>query len=375
MATDYYELLGVTKSASAQEIKSAYRKLAMKYHPDRNANDPEVAEKFKQINEAYGVLSDTEKRSRYDRFGTADPGATFTGDIFDLFNSVMGQGFGFGGGFSGAQARQGLQGEDLQADLTITLEQAREGSTVEVKVDRLTTCDRCNGSRSEPGSEGKQTCPSCNGAGQIRQQTQSFLGAMVTSRTCPQCRGAGEIITTPCGKCVGSGRSKVHETVEVQLPKGIDSGYRVRIPNEGNVGLEGGSPGDLYVSINLKPHKHFTRDGDDLHYKLNLGLAQVTLGSAFEIPTMDGPEVLTIPAGTQPNKQFRLRSKGMPRLQRFGMGDLVVTANVVVPKNLSPKAKEALETFAAEVGEEIEEHESLVERIKGFFKRTKAEVS
>ncbi len=374
MATDYYQLLGVTKDTSAQEIKSAYRKLAMKYHPDRNANDSKVAEKFKQINEAYGVLSDPEKRSRYDRFGTSDPGASFTGDIFDLFNSVMGQA-GFGGGFSGAQRRQGLQGEDLQVDLSITLEQAREGSTVEVTVNRLAACDRCNGSRAEPGSEGKQTCPSCNGAGQVRQQTQSFLGTMLTTHTCPQCRGVGEIITTPCGKCVGSGRNKVRENVEVQLPKGIDSGYRVRIPNEGNVGLEGGGSGDLYASINVEPHEHFTRDGDDLHYKLNLGLAQVTLGSAFEIPTMDGPEILTIPAGTQPNKQFRLRSKGMPRLQRFGMGDLVVTASVVVPKHLSPKAKEALEAFAEEVGEEIEEHESLVERIKGFFKRPKVEAS
>ncbi len=302
------------------------------------------------------------------------PSASFTGDIFDLFNSVMGQA-GFGGGFSGTQARQGLQGEDLQADLTITLEQAREGASVEVAVERLAVCDRCNGSRSEPGSEGKQTCPSCNGAGQIRQQTQSFLGTMVTTRTCPQCHGAGRIITTPCGKCVGSGRNKVHEDVEVQLPKGIDSGYRVRVPNEGNIGLEGGQPGDLYVYISVEPHQHFTREGDDLHYKLNLGLAQATLGSAFEIPTMDGPEVLTVPTGTQPNKQFRLRGKGMPRLQRFGMGDLVVTANVVVPKNLSPKAKEALEVFAEELGEEIEEQESLVERIKGFFKRSKAEAS
>ena len=376
MAIDYYELLEVTKSSSAQEIKSAYRKLAMKYHPDRNANDSEIAEKFKQINEAYGVLSDTDKRSRYDRFGTTDPGASFTGDIFDLFNSVMGQsGFGFGGGFSNAHARQGLQGEDLQTDLTITLEQAREGATIEVTLNRLTACDRCNGSRSEPGSEGKQICPSCNGVGQIRQQAQSFLGTMVTTQTCPQCHGAGEIITTPCGKCVGSGRNRVRENVAVQLPKGIDSGYRVRIPNEGNIGLEGGSSGDLYVSINVKPHKHFTRDGDDLHYKLDLGLAQASLGSAFEIPTMEDPEILTIPAGTQPHKQFRLRGKGMPRLQRFGMGDLVVTANIVVPKNLSPKAKEALETFAQEVGETIEEHESLMGRIKDFFKRSKAEVS
>lgn len=373
MTIDYYQVLEVTKTSSAQEIKTSYRKLAMKYHPDRNANNPEAVEKFKQINEAYGVLSDEDKRSRYDRFGTADPKASFTGDIFDLFNTVVGQATGFASNFATRQAKQGLQGEDIQTDLTITLEQARAGATVEVEIDRLAVCDRCHGSRSEPGSEGKKTCPSCNGVGQVQQQTQSFLGTMVTTRTCPQCRGVGEIITVPCGKCVGSGRHKVKETVEVQLPKGIDSGYSVRIPNEGNAGLGEGRAGNLLVYINVKKHEHFVRDGEDLHYKLNIGLAQATLGSAFEIPTMDEPEVLNIPAGTQPNTQFRLRSKGMPRLQRFGMGDLIITANVIVPKHLSDKAKEVLEVFAQEVGENIEEHESLVEKIKGFFKRPKNE--
>ena len=280
MTVDYYQVLGVESNASGHEIKSAYRKLAMQYHPDRNANDPEIAEKFKQINEAYAILSDSEKRSRYDRFGSADPGASFTGDIFDVFNAFMGQS-GFGGGFSNTRVQKGLNGEDLQTDLTITLEQAREGTSVEVEVERLAACDRCNGSRAEPGKEGKQSCPSCNGVGQIRQQAQSFLGTMVTTRTCPQCRGAGEIITTPCGKCVGSGRNQVRDTVDVQLPKGIDSGYRVRVPGEGNTGLEGGKSGDLYVYITVKSHKEFTREGDDLHYKLNLGLAQATLGSAF----------------------------------------------------------------------------------------------
>jgi molecular chaperone DnaJ len=364
MTGDYYELLGVPRDADAGTIKSAYRKLALKYHPDRNPGDKDAENTFKQINEAYAVLADPEKRSRYDRYGSADPQAQYSGDIFDIFASVFGAGF---AGAAGRQPQRGQAGEDLEAELTITLEQAREGATVTMDINRLAVCDRCDGSRAEPGSEGRKTCPTCRGAGQVRAQAQSFFGTVVTQQICPQCRGLGEVVTTPCGKCVGSGRMKVQEKVDIALPKGIDGGYRLRIPQQGNAGIDGARAGDLYVYIDLAPHPHFTRDGDDLRYELELGVAQATLGCAFEVPTMDGPEALNVPAGTQPGTEFRLRGKGMPRLRQVGMGDLIVVADVKVPTKLSPKARELLTEYAQEVGEHIEQHESLLERIKGFF--------
>ena len=368
---DYYELLGVSQEVDAPTIKAAYRKLALKYHPDRNPGDREAEETFKSLNEAYAVLSDPEKRARYDRFGSADPQAAFSGDIFDIFSSVFGGGVS-GGGFGGAgfsRARQrGQLGEDLEASLTITLEQARVGESVPLEVERLGVCDRCDGSRAEPGSEGRKTCPTCQGAGQVRAQTQSFFGTVVTNQVCPQCRGLGEVVTTPCGKCVGSGRMRVRESVEVNLPKGIDAGYRLRLTGEGNAGIDGARNGDLYVYIEMEPHSDFTRDGDHLRYNLPLGFAQATLGSAFEIPTMDGPEALNIPSGTQPGSEFRLRGKGMPRLRQIGVGDLIVTADVLVPKKLSPKARELLEAYAEETGEGIQEHENLLKQLRGLFK-------
>ena len=364
---DYYELLGVSQEVDAPTIKAAYRKLALKYHPDRNPGDQEAEETFKSLNEAYAVLSDPEKRARYDRFGSADPQAAFSGDIFDIFSSVFGGGVS-GGGFGGTRRQRGQPGEDLEASLTITLEQARVGESVPLEVERLGVCDRCDGSRAEPGSEGRKTCPTCQGAGQVRAQTQSFFGTVVTNQVCPQCRGLGEVVTTPCGKCVGSGRMRVKETVEVNLPKGIDAGYRLRLTNEGNAGIDGARNGDLYVYIEMEPHSDFTRDGDHLRYNLPLGLAQATLGSAFEIPTMDGPEALNVPAGTQPGSEFRLRGKGMPRLRQIGVGDLIVTADVQIPKKLSPKARELLEAYAEETGEGIQEHENLLKQLRGLFK-------
>ncbi len=369
MATDYYELLGVERGADQGKIKSAYRKLALKYHPDRNPGDKSAEDKFKELNEAYAVLSDPEKRQRYDTYGSADPQAQFSGDIFDIFSSVFGAGF--GGRRGGRPGQRGQPGEDLEVSLTVTLKQARAGETIPVDVERMGLCDRCNGSRSEPGSEGKKTCPTCQGAGQVRAQTQSFFGTMVTAQVCPQCRGRGEVVTTPCGKCMGAGRMKVTESVDVQLPKGIDGGYRLRVPQQGNVGLDGGRSGDLYVYIDLAPHEHFERDGDHLRYTLNIGFAQATLGSAFEIPTMDDPEVLEVPPGTQPGTEFRLRGQGMPRLQQVGMGDLIVTVKVEVPRKLSAEARELLEAYADEVGEEIEEQSTLLERVKGFFGKGK----
>ena len=369
MATDYYEALGVSRTADGKEIKAAYRKLALKYHPDRNPGSREAEEKFKQLNEAYAVLSDAEKRGRYDRYGSADPQAQFSGDIFDIFASV----FGGVSGFRGAGAQRGVPGEDLETELRITLEQARDGATVEVEVERWGTCHHCQGDRAEPGSRGRQTCPTCRGAGQVRQQVQSFFGTMVTQQICPQCRGLGEVVTTPCTVCRGSGREEERGKVPVSLPKGIDAGYRLRIPRQGNVGQDGGQPGDLYVYITLEPHPHLRREGDDLYYPLKLGFAQAALGSSFEVPTLDGPEVVQVPPGTQPGSEFRLRGKGMPRLRQVGFGDQIVTAVVEVPKKLSPRARELLEAYAEEMGEEIQEHETLIEKLKGLFGKKKKE--
>jgi molecular chaperone DnaJ len=369
---DYYELLGVSRDADAGNIKTSYRKLALKYHPDRNPGNKEAEETFKSLNEAYAVLSDPEKRSRYDRFGSADPQAHYNGDIFDIFASVFGNSGFSGAGFGGAVQR-GQPGEDLEASLRVTLEQARDGESVPLTINKLDFCDRCDGSRAEPGSEGKKTCPTCRGAGQVRAQAQSFFGTVVTNQLCPQCQGLGEVVTTPCGKCLGAGRMKGESTVSVKLPRGIDAGYRLRIPRAGNVGLDSAPAGDLYVFIEMAPHEHFTREGDDLHYALPVGIAQATLGSAFEIPTLDEPEAITLPPGTQPGTEVRLRGKGMPRLQSVGMGDLVVTAVVTVPKKLSPKARELIEAYADEADETIEAPETLGKRLRGLFGKKKVE--
>ncbi len=369
---DYYELLGVPETADAATIKSAYRKLALKYHPDRNPGDRDAEETFKQLNAAYAVLSDPDKRAHYDRYGSADPGAQFSGDIFDIFSSVFGSS-GFGGGFSGGRVQRGQQGEDLEAALTVTLEQARVGEGVPLELGRLGVCDRCDGARAEPGSEGRKTCPTCRGAGQVRAQAQSFFGTVVTNQICGQCRGLGEVIITPCGKCMGAGRMKVRETVTVKLPRGIDAGYRLRIPRAGNAGVDDGPAGDLYVYVQLAPHPHFTRDGDDLRFDLPVGVAQAALGCAFEVPTMDGAEAVTLPPGTQPGTEFRLRGEGMPRLQGIGTGDLIVTARVQIPKKLSARARELLQSYAEETGETIEAHETLGERLRGLFRKPKVE--
>lgn len=364
MATDYYELLGIARDADAAAIKASYRKLALKYHPDRNPGDTDAEETFKQLNEAYAVLSDPEKRQRYDTYGSADAGAQFSGDIFDIFSSV------FGGGFAGATARQavrGQPGEDLEVRVEITLEQAREGAQVPLEVERMARCERCDGERAEPGTDGKTSCPTCGGVGQVRAQAQSLFGTVMTARTCPRCQGAGEVVTQPCTGCSGRGRNLDSSTVEVALPKGIDGGYRLRVPRQGSAGIEGGEDGDLYVYLELAPHEHFVRDGDDLRYALEIGPAQAALGSGFEVPTMDGPDVLEVPAGTQPGMEFRLRGKGMPRLRRGGVGDQIVTVQVVIPEGLGRRARELLTAYAEEVGEEILEKSTLAERIKGIF--------
>ncbi len=360
---DHYETLGVPRDADAQTIKSAYRKLALRYHPDRNNGDDAAEERFKAINEAYAVLSDPEKRARFDRYGDADAQAHFTGDIFDVFASVFGAGMAGGG-----RARQrGMAGEDLEVNLGVTLEQAREGATLQVEVERFEMCEHCRGERSEPGGQGKRRCDTCAGVGQVRAQAQSFFGTVMTTQTCPSCRGVGEVIVTPCSVCRGAGRRPASATVDVPVPKGIDGGYRLRIPREGNAGVDGGSTGDLYVYVEMLPHEDLERDGDDLRCELRIGFAQAALGSCFEVPTLDGPELVEIVPGTQSGTEVRLRGLGMPRLRQVGTGDQIVTVVVETPRRLPKRARTLLEEYAQEVGERIEERETLTERIKGFF--------
>jgi molecular chaperone DnaJ len=364
--SDYYQLLGVEPEADNSQIKAAYRKLALKYHPDRNPGNREAEDKFKSINEAYAVLSDEQKRARYDRYGDADAGAQFSGDIFDIFASVFGGGFP-GGGARGGVGPRGQTGENIETEVTVTLEQAREGAEIDVELERLAACDRCNGQRAEPGSEGRKTCGTCGGVGQVRAHAQSFFGTVVTAQTCPDCRGLGEVIVTPCGKCMGSGRMRSKGNVAVNLPRGIDGGYRLRVPRQGNAGVDGGPAGDLYVYIEMVSHEHFTRDGDDLHFELGIGMAQAALGSSFQVPTMEGPEIIDLPPGIQPGTVMRLRGKGMPRLRQVGMGDQLVTVRVKVPKTLSPEARRLLHEYAVEVGEAIDERETVLDRLKGIF--------
>lgn len=366
MATDYYEVLGVSRTADGTEIKAAYRKLALRYHPDRNRGDSQAEEHFKNINAAYAVLSDPEKRDRYDRYGDADAGAQFHGDIFDIFQSVFGGGF---GGFGG-QAAPGHQGEHLEASVSITLEQARTGADVEVDLDRMVACDRCEGSRAEPGT-GRTSCGTCGGVGQVRRQMQSLLGAVMTTQTCPSCHGSGQKVEVPCGKCLGSARMKSSEKVTVTVPRGVDSGVRLRVPQQGNAGVDGGPNGDLYLYLNVARHEFLERDGDDLVFELKIGLAQAALGSSFEVPTMEGPEVVDLPPGTEAGTVMRLRGKGMPRLRHSGTGDQLVVVRVVTPKKLTPKARDLLLAYAEETGEEIHERETVKDRIRSFFSRGK----
>ncbi|HEX2864497.1 MAG TPA: molecular chaperone DnaJ [Deinococcales bacterium] len=359
--TDYYEVLGIGRGADADEIKRAYRALALKYHPDRNPGDKPAEEKFKEINNAYATLSDPERRAHYDQYGSepsgSDPfagGNPFGGDLFDLFNSVFG-GEGFMGGMgANPRARNRAQaGEDLQVETTITLEQARAGADLQIDVDRFATCEHCHGTRAEPGGKGLVTCPTCLGAGQIRQQQRTFLGNFVTMAPCPQCHGAGELNPEPCVECHGRGRKISHDKVTVTLPKGIDGGYRLRVAGNGNAGLNGGPNGDLYVFLEMQPHPHLERENEHLHTNLQVGLAQAALGGKFEVPSLDGPVPLDVPAGTQHGDTLRLKGKGMPRLQGRGEGDLIVTVNLKVPKKLSKRAQELLTEYARETGETL----------------------
>ena len=341
---DYYEVLGVSRGATAEDLKRAFRKLAMQFHPDRNPDNPTAAERFKECSEAYEVLSDPDKRRSYDMFGhagvTAGAGSGFGGfegfgfgDIFDTF---------FGGGAAGSRTRrQSTRGEDLRYDLTITFEEAFTGIEKVVDLPRLVPCQTCAGSGAQPGT-GTETCSACGGAGQVRRQAQSIFGSVVNITTCPSCGGEGRILRTPCQDCRGQGRLQQQRRLRISIPPGVDNGSQVRLSGEGEAGFRGGPPGDLYVVLRVKPHPQLRRQDQDTVYELRVNMMQATLGDTIEVPTLDGAVEITIPAGTQYGQTFRLPGKGMPSLRSGRRGDQFVTVQVVVPKDLNSEQKALL---------------------------------
>ncbi|HYH92514.1 MAG TPA: molecular chaperone DnaJ [Candidatus Saccharimonadales bacterium] len=351
---DLYEVLGVERGASDAEIKRAYRKLAQQWHPDVN-QEPEAAERFKEVSEAYQVLSDPGRRQRYDTFGRAGAdggsagGAGFEGfggfsDIFDAF---------FGGAAAGSVRRGRPQpGADLRYDLRITFEEAIRGTEKEIDFRVLQRCETCSGSGAEPGST-PITCPQCEGRGEVRSVRQTMLGQMVNVQACPRCGGEGKLVESPCHTCKGDGRTERKRTLRVSIPAGIDEGHQIRLTNEGEVGPRGGPPGSLYVAVHVVPHPNLTREGTELFYDARISIAQAALGTRISVPTVDGDEEVEIKAGTQPDTEIRLRGKGVPHLRRTGSrGDLHVMVDVVVPSKLTKKQRELLEAYAAESGED-----------------------
>ncbi|MFH1928957.1 MAG: molecular chaperone DnaJ [Chloroflexota bacterium] len=365
---DYYEVLDVPRNATGDKIRRAYRNLARQYHPDVNSS-PDAEGRIKEINEAYEVLSDQEKRSRYDRLGHAGVNGQFgdmggfggfggLGDIFgDLFT-----GFGMG-----TQPRQGPQrGADLRYDLTLEFEEAIFGIEKEIEITRMETCPSCGGSGAEPGTQPVR-CPECDGRGQVRRVSQSiFLGQFVNVSTCPRCGGAGEIVTSPCYECQGQKRVPTTKHLKVKIPAGVDHGTQIRLAGEGEDGLRGGPKGNLHILVSVKPHSYFRRRENDIYLDISINVAQAALGDEIAVPTLDEEEKLIIPAATQTGQTFRLRGKGVPRLQRNGRGDQIVTVRVRTPSELNDSQKKLLRQLGHTLGHEVIEQEE-----KGFFDRVK----
>lgn len=378
---DYYEVLGVSKTATQDELKKAYRKLARKYHPDLNKDNPEAAEKFKECNEAYSVLSDEQKRAQYDQFGPeafenvgmgGGPGAGGFGgfggfggsgmeDIFDMFFGGQGRG--------GRSNNAGPQrGADLRYDMEITFEEAAFGVEKEISLKRAERCEHCHGEGAEPGSK-VETCPECHGSGYVRFTQNTMFGQMVNERPCSRCHGEGKIISNPCKECGGSGTVKKTKKLKVKIPAGVDNGSRLRVGGEGEAGLKGGPSGDLYVYLYVKPHKFFERDGTTVLCEVPINIVQATLGAEIKVPTLDGQVTMKVPEGTQPGKVMRLKGKGIPSLRGGGRGDQLVRMKVVVPTKLTDKQKDALQKFADISKDNINpEEKSFLNKVKDFFK-------
>jgi len=362
---DYYETLGVDTSATDEEIKRAYKKLARKYHPDLNPGDAEAEARFKEIGSAYEVLSDAERRSRYDRFGTDQPqGADFAGGFGDIFEAFFGGNMGFGGG----GGRNGPpRGEDLETHVDLDLEDVVFGGEREVTIRTAVRCEPCDGSGSAVGTS-PDTCGECGGAGQVRRVRQSVLGQMVTATACPSCGGLGETIETPCGMCEGQGRTIEQRTYSVEVPAGVDDGSTLRLTGRGAAGARGGSNGDLYVHVRVRPHPTFRRDGDDLVHELHVPFTQATLGAHIEYDTLDGPEDLVVPRGTESGTTFRLRGRGIPHVRGRGRGDLRVNVVVEVPDDVDEEQESLLRRLAELRGEAVAEpDQGLFSRIKSAF--------
>ncbi|HYO13180.1 MAG TPA: molecular chaperone DnaJ [Thermoanaerobaculia bacterium] len=365
---DYYEVLGVGKSAGAAEIKSAYRKIAVRDHPDKNPGNKEAEERFKEAAEAYAVLSDPDKRARYDRFGHQGVGGAgggfggFDPTIFADFSDILGDFFGFGG-MGGRRGGNGMtRGADLRYDLTLSFEEAAFGTETTLRIPRLETCGTCDGSGSADGKP-PAVCSACGGRGQVRF-TQGFF---TVARTCPQCQGEGRVVSDPCSECKGEGRVEREKSIVVKIPAGVDTGARLRLSGEGEHGRRGGPPGDLYVVLQVRPHKHFRRDGSTVLSRLSISYPQAVLGTTVEVDTLHGKASLEIPPGTAHGRDFRLRSQGIDRLDGGGRGDHVVTVQVEVPnpRDLSDEERQLLRRLAEIGGHPVrEEKEGVFDRVK-----------
>ncbi|MGN0148634.1 MAG: molecular chaperone DnaJ [Clostridia bacterium] len=373
---DYYEVLGVSKGASDDEIKKAFRRQSKKYHPDLNPGDKAAEEKFKEVNEAYQVLSDSDKKARYDRFGHAgvDPnygaggpgGAGFNGagfDFGDIFGDIFGSGF---GGFGGGNRRNGpRRGNDVRQVVDITFEEAAFGCTKKINLTKQEKCDTCNGTGAKPGTSA-QTCTHCNGTGQIQTQQRTILGYMTNVTTCPHCKGEGKIIKEPCRDCRGTGKVRKSKTIEINIPAGIDNGQTMQLSGQGEAGERGGPSGDLLITIRVRPHDIFKRENNDVYINMPISFVQAALGATLTVPTLDGAVEYDIPEGTQSGTRFRLRGKGIPYIRSKNRGDQYVTVNVEVPKNLTAKQKEILKEFDED--KNYKQKKSFAEKMKDFLK-------
>ena len=375
---DYYEVLGVSRTAAEQEIKSAYRKLALKYHPDRNHGSKDAEDKFKEAAEAYAVLADADKRRMYDRFGHAGlgSGAGFDPNVFTGFEDILGglgDIFGFGsvfGGAGGARRSGPQRGADLRYDLEITFEESAKGAETAIQIPRQEPCDTCKGSGAAPGTK-PTTCPQCQGRGQLRYQQ----GFFTVARTCSQCRGSGSIVSKPCTECRGTGRVQQERKLTVRIPKGIATGQRLRLSGEGEAGPAGGPAGDLYVVIHVQDHPFFQRDGNDLFCEIPLHYPMLAMGGEIRIPTLEGEENFTVPEGTQSGATFTLRGRGMPDVSGRGRGNLIVRVKLVTPRKLTREQKKILEELAATLPKEKfaptpaeeQDDKGLFDRVKDIF--------
>jgi molecular chaperone DnaJ len=368
---DYYEVLGVARTASEQEIKSAYRRLAVKYHPDKNPGDAAAEDKFKEAAEAYSVLSDADQRRRYDRFGHAGVsssagaggwGAPGFGGIEDILGDLFGFGDVFGGGSRAGSRRAAAQrGADLRYDLEITLEDAAAGMTAQLRIPRLETCEKCKGSGAAEGTQ-PETCQTCSGAGQVRYQ-QGFFSV---ARTCGTCRGTGQVIKNPCDVCKGTGRTEREKTMEVKIPAGVETGSRLRIAGEGEAGAQGGATGDLYVVIHVSEHERFERQGSNLYSSVPINFSQAALGAEIIVQTLNGQQQVKIPAGTQTGTVFRLKGQGMPVLGGRGRGDLFVAVTVVTPTTLTREQRRILEQLSEVETSDLED-KGLMDKVRNIF--------